>query len=192
MAHLSDGVGLLERALGYALAGLDAVTPDALPRATPCRRWDLRALLGHLDDSLAALCEAVDDHSVNLEVAPRIAAGDGLDAVARCRDGARRVLGAWAGAGDRDRLVTVGGCPMRATMVACVGAVEVAVHGWDVEQACGRPRPIPPALATELLAIAPAFVTESERPSRFAAPAPVHPSAPAGDRLVAFLGRDPR
>ncbi|HEX6470024.1 MAG TPA: TIGR03086 family metal-binding protein [Streptosporangiaceae bacterium] len=196
MAFPSDGVGLLERALGYALAGLDAVTPDALPGPTPCRGWDLRALLAHLNDSLAALGEAADDHCVDLEVVPWTAARNDLDAVARCRDRARRMLGSWAGeadrAGDRDRVVAVGGRPMRSTMVACVGAVEVAVHGWDIQRSCGRPRPIPPALAAELLEIVPMLVTGAERPAKFAAPVPVAPSAPPGDRLVAFLGRDPR
>jgi hypothetical protein len=29
--------------------------------------------------------------------------------------------------------------------VACTGAVEIAVHGWDVSTARGRAGPIPPA-----------------------------------------------
>lgn len=194
MAPLSDGVGLLERALGYALAGLDAVTSDALSRPTPCRGWDLRALLGHLNDSLAALDEAADGHRVGLEADPGCAVADDAAAVATARDRARRVLGSWAGAGDRDRdrLVVVGGCSLRATVVVWTGAIEVAVHGWDVQRACGgRPRPIPPALAVELLEVAPMLVTEFDRPSRFAAPVTVAPSVPPGDRLLAFLGRDP-
>jgi uncharacterized protein (TIGR03086 family) len=204
MASLSDAVGLLERALGYAFFGLDAITPEAMSRPTPCREWDLGALLGHVSDSLAALHEAVDDGHVATEGTRGVALAepgppgspprspvDPVDPVAIVRDRARRVLGSWVGAGDGDRLVTVGDCPLRAGVVAYVGAIEVAVHGWDIHRACGRPRPIPSALATDLLQLAPVLVTDAERPSRFAAPVPVSPATGAGDRLVAFLGRDP-
>jgi uncharacterized protein (TIGR03086 family) len=70
--------------------------------------------------------------------------------------------------------------------------VEIAVHGWDVAQACGRPRPIPPQLAEELLQLAPLLVTDADRPGRFAPPVAVPAGASPGDRLVAFLGRGPR
>jgi len=209
MKSLSGAVGLLERALGYTIGSLTAVTPEALSRPTPCPDWDLRALLHHLADSLAALYEAIDDGHVTMVMSDadsgRLDEAAGL--VVLIRDRARRVLGSWAGVdadagdstsdGDRDghgdgvRLITVDDCPMRADMMACVGAIEIAVHGWDVYQACGPPRPIPPALAADLLELAPAFVTDAERPSRFAAPVPTSPAASDGERLVAFLGRDP-
>src|SRR6266511_4033250 len=54
------GVALLERATGYTLGSLHLVTPAAMERPTPCRDWDLRALLAHMDDALVALQEAVD------------------------------------------------------------------------------------------------------------------------------------
>lgn len=211
MGPLSGAVGLLERALGYTLGGLGAVTPEALSHPTPCRDWDLRALLHHMSDSLVALYEAIDDGRVALETSHETGRSTGVpgglrglgdpgdpgglgdpgDPAMASRDHVRRVLGSWAGAGDEDRLVTIGGCPVLAGVVACVGAIEVAAHGWDVYQACGRPRPIPPALAADLLDIAPMFVTDGDRPVRFAVPIAVSPSAGADDRLVAFLGRDP-
>jgi uncharacterized protein (TIGR03086 family) len=194
MTPLSGAVGLLERALGYTLGGVAAITPEALSRPTPCPEWDLRALLHHVADSLAALHEAIDDCHVTMHPPYAGSAGpaDPADPVALIRDRARRVLGSWAGAdGGGDRPITVGGCPLRTDMVACVGAIEIAVHGWDINQTCGPPRPIPPALAADLLELAPAFVTEAERPSRFAVPVPVPPAASDADRLLAFLGRDP-
>lgn len=196
MTSMSGAVGLLERAIGYTLGSLGAVTPEALSRTTPCPEWDLRALLHHVADSLAALHEAIDAGQVAVTTpdgeSDRF---DGLDEAAGLitviRDRARQVLGSWAGGGGGDCLITVGGCPLRAEMVACVGAIEIAVHGWDIYQACGPARPIPPALAADLLELAPAFVTDAERPSRFAAPVPTSSAANDGDRLLAFLGRDP-
>jgi uncharacterized protein (TIGR03086 family) len=188
MTPLSGAAGLLERALGYTLGGLAAVTPEALSRPTPCPEWDLRALLHHVADSLAALHEAIADCHVTM----RPPDAESADPVVLIRDRARRVLEVWAAVdGGGDRPVTVGGCPLRTDVVACVGAIEIAVHGWDIYQACGPPRPIPPVLAADLLELAPAFVTDAERPARFAAPVPTPPEANDADRLLAFLGRHP-
>src|SRR6266545_3410603 len=149
------GVALLERATGYTLGSLHLVTPAAMERPTPCRDWDLRALLAHMDDALVALQEAVDLACVDLDGSD--GAGEvagGLDPVARLRDRACRLLGSWTGA-DGSKPISIGG-------------LEIAVHGWDVAQACGRRRPIPPSLASELLVIAPFLVSEADRPMRFA------------------------
>jgi uncharacterized protein (TIGR03086 family) len=100
-------VGLLERAVAYTLGCLQAVTPDALSLPTPCHEWDLRALLRHLVDSLAALREAADDGHVDLEPV----AVDHDDPVAATRDHARRLLGAWTARDGRPE-VSIGGCPV--------------------------------------------------------------------------------
>ena len=75
--------------------------------------------------------------------------------------------------------------------MAAAGAVEVAVHGWDVARSAGRGRPLPAELAAELLALAPLLVSAADRPARFADPVAVSARATAGERLVAYLGRRP-
>src|SRR5215207_8110277 len=52
LTPLVEGVGLLERAIGYLLGSLRLVTPAVVSNATPCRDWDVRALLCHVNDSL--------------------------------------------------------------------------------------------------------------------------------------------
>lgn len=188
-APLIGGVTLLERAISYTLGSLRIVTPESMSRPTPCRDWDLRALLVHMDDSLAALQEAVDTGRVDLDAA----AADGDPAagpVAALRNRACRLLGAWATAGGHDA-VSVAGHPLTTGVVTGTGAVEVAVHGWDVARACGSHRPIPSPLAEEMLELSPLFVTDADRPARFAAPVDVSPLASPADRLIAFLGRSP-
>ncbi|NRQ40895.1 hypothetical protein HII36_55195 [Nonomuraea sp. NN258] len=101
-----------------------------------------------------------------------------------------RVLGTWANTIERDE-VSISDCRMTGAMVAAVGSIEIAVHGWDVARACGEHRPMPASMAEELLDLAGLFVTAADRPSRFAAPVPVPPSASPADRLLAFLGRRP-
>lgn len=184
----SGGVGLLERAISYTLGGLGAVRPMDLPAQTPCAEWDLRALLGHLADSLTALYEAVDPGEVLLEPDSPVVEPDRL--VALLRERASRLLGAWTNAGN-DGLLLVGGCPMTGRLVTAVGALEIVTHGWDIYRSVGATDPVPTLLAIELLRIAPMLAAEEDRPGRFAPPVPISASAPAADRLVAFLGRDP-
>jgi uncharacterized protein (TIGR03086 family) len=193
-ATLSGGVALLERALCYALGQLHAVTSADLARPTPCREWDLRGLLMHMDDSLTALQEALDLAWVATE-APGEAepaygpADSAISLVGTLRGHASRLLGALAETSDE--LVWVGGLPLPMSIVTSAGAVDVAVHGWDVARACGRAQPIPERLAAEMLEISPLLVTCADRPALFAEPVPVPHLASASDRLVAYLGRDP-
>jgi uncharacterized protein (TIGR03086 family) len=230
--------GLLESAIGYALATVAAVTPELLPRATPCRGWDLRMLLSHCAESLTALHEAVaagrmsllastadngdgygaadhacdddrgmrcgttadagpTDHGpVDHGVADHGAADLGpadrspADPVRDVADRAGRLLHAWAAPRGRpviaiaDRYVTL-------HILADLGALELAVHGWDISRAAGRCAPIPPALASDLLEIAPRLVPVAGREPLFAAPVATAATACPSDRLAAFLGRRP-
>lgn len=163
---------LLRQAVGYALGCVDQVPPDGLRRPTPCRAWDLDALLCHLYESVCALREAAQDG----EVALLPAAPPPADPVAAVRRGARVLLDGW-----RERppgecaQVRVGGMPLPSGTVAFIGAVELAVHGWDIAQACGTPRPIPVPLALAILRRSP-LLTGGPALSRGA----VRPSRPAG------------
>lgn len=190
-ASLVGAFGLLERAVGYTRSTLQLATSEELGRATPCPGWDLRALLLHLDDSLVALQEAADVGYVDPD--PTAGHGEGeppgdISAMVRARTSS--LLGAWSNR-DGPSLVSVAGRPLTAELVASTGALEVAVHGWDVARACGNRRPVPPLLAEELLELVPLLVTDRDRPSQFAAPVDVPAQAAPGDRLVACLGRRP-
>jgi uncharacterized protein (TIGR03086 family) len=189
MLALSDAVGLLERAIGYCLGSVAAVTPQLLAHPTPCLGWDVRILLRHVNDSLAVLGEGVGAAGVGHVSAPG-EVKDPADVVAAFRDGACRVLGDWTTAGPRDHVVPVADRALLASTIAVTGAIEIAVHGWDVSRACGSHRPIPPALALDLLKISRLVVTDATRYPQFAAPVAVSPLADPSDRLVAYLGRN--
>ncbi|MCF6524051.1 maleylpyruvate isomerase family mycothiol-dependent enzyme [Streptomyces sp. JJ36] len=207
---------MLERALGYALCSARTVTPALLSRATPCAGWDLGMLLRHANDSLAALHEGLADGLVRTLPGPD--APD--DPAGAFRAGVSRLLGACAagsggagggvgggsgagggsggnggsgGSGAGGRLVLVGDLPLATAMVARTGALEIAVHGWDIARAAGLPRPIPAPLAVELLRAARQLVPAPEvRAPLFGPPVTVPAGADPGERLVAFLGRDPQ
>lgn len=189
-AALIGGISLLERAINYTLGSLHMISSAALSHPTPCSDWDLRTLLEHLDDSFAALQEAVEVGQVDL-VVPMAAKARNSDPVAVVRERATRLLGIWARADGGPATVSIGGSPLTTSIVGGTGAVEVAVHGWDVARACGRNHPIPASLAEEMLDFSPLLVTDADRPIRFAAPIPLSYPASPSDRLVAFLGRQP-
>jgi uncharacterized protein (TIGR03086 family) len=186
-----DDIALLLQAVDYALDVADGITPDLLSRPTPCRSWDLRTLLRHANESLAALLEAVGSGCVGaFPSAEDLAA----DPAATFRDHARRLADGCTRAGRRhrgDRVIVIADRALALNAVACLGALEIAVHGWDISRACGARRPIPRALATDLLAIAPLLAAEDGRHPLFAPPVIPAPAAGPSDRLAAFLGRDP-
>jgi uncharacterized protein (TIGR03086 family) len=190
VAPLTRGLELLESAAGYALAGAALVTPGLLPLPTPCADWDLETLLAHVSDSIGVLHEAITARGVSLGAGPGDL-GEWPDPVGRLRGQTVRLLGACSAAGPAERRVAIGDRELAASMVAVTGAVEIAVHGWDIFVACGARRPVPPGLASVLLPIAPLLITPDIRPGLFAAPVRLSGPACPGDQLVAFLGRQP-
>jgi uncharacterized protein (TIGR03086 family) len=193
------GAELLERAVGYTRTSLQLVAGTDLASATPCRGWTLLDLLEHMDDSLAAFTEAAAVGCVDLAPAADAAApadpaaspdayGPGGQLVARLRARACALLEAWTwhpATGE----VAVADRGLRADVVAAAGALEIAVHGWDVARACGRDRPLPEALAADLLEVVPLLVADADRPRRFGPVLAVPAHAPPGSRLLAVLGR---
>ena len=67
-----------------------------------------------------------------------------------------------------------------------------SAHGWDIARSLGRSIAFDDHLVTAVLADARRWVDESARtPQLFGPEVTVVEGAPALDRLVAFLGRDP-
>jgi uncharacterized protein (TIGR03086 family) len=188
MATLTGAPGLLEQAVGYALATATLATPRLLPQPTPCAGWDLRTLVLHVGDSLGVLAEAMRAG----QVGPGPAPGGEPDPVAHLRRRARALLGTCATADAGERRVAIGDRELTVNVAAAAGAIEIAVHGWDISAACGARRPVPPGLAAALLPLAPLLIPRATRPGLFADPVPVPEPACPGDRLVAFLGRRPQ
>jgi uncharacterized protein (TIGR03086 family) len=147
------------------------------------------ALLAHLAASMADLESAL--RTGHLDPEPDDAATPDPDdePVELLRDRAANLLFACYAHHGPDRFVLVGGLPLPAGIVTCTGAVEIAVHGWDVRSATGRGGPIPPALATRMLRLSPLLVTGRE--GLFGTPVQVPAQASPGDQLIAYLGRHP-
>jgi len=206
MAERGPGgaTGLLAGTLRYALSVCALVKPAELASPTPCAEWDIGALLRHLGESVADLetglrtgslddawpeCPAPSRPRPEMRLPGNGGVADPSSPLGVLRERAAELLCACYDGGPAERFIVVGGLPLPAGIVACTGAVEIAVHGWDVSAALGRGGGIPPALATRLLALCPLLATSRE--GLFAAAVPVSPEASPGDRLLGYLGRDP-
>lgn len=186
-ADWASGERMLGQAVAYALENVAAITPRLLARPTPCRGWDLRMLLWHSCESLAALREGLAAGRVGLFPAD---CGCGTaDPVATYTGSALRLLDCLARPGRPD--VRIGGLTLPRGVLAAAGALEVAVHGWDVAEACGARRPVPAFLAGELLTLAPLLVPSAAREPLFGDPVCVGRDASPSEQLTAFLGRVP-
>jgi uncharacterized protein (TIGR03086 family) len=197
---MCTSTSLLDQAISYAVRSVLDVTPALLPRPSPCRGWNLDMLLRHATESLAALHDGTVTGHVALippatsHVGPVPTAPDRDPAADPARifgDQAGQLLAARATTCRGRQVLVIGGLPLPAIAMECAGAIEIAVHGWDISQACGQRRPIPDALAATLLGIAPLLIPETARHPLFGPPVTAPAQASPGDRLVAFLGRRP-
>jgi uncharacterized protein (TIGR03086 family) len=192
-APVLAGAELLERAVAYTRGCLQLVPGTDLATRTPCPDWDLHALLLHMNDSLAAFTEAAEIGYVDLVP---VRDDDPGALVERLRARACALVAVWSQHDvDHDAPRRIGvsrsSTPpgLRSDLLAAAGALEITVHGWDVAQACGGDRPIPAALALELLDVVSVFVHDADRPQRFAERVVVPLHSRPSTRLLAAVGR---
>jgi uncharacterized protein (TIGR03086 family) len=177
------GCELLRRAVHYTIASADLIEPPLLTVATPCSAWNLGMLLLHLSESMDAIAEGLACGVVALVPPAGRERGPG-SVRARCA----RLLAAIP-AVPTGELVGIADLSLTDNALAYAGAMEIAVHGWDIAAACGQPRSIPAELASPLLRAADLLLPASARPDLFAEPLrPPAPATPSGT-LLAFLGR---
>ncbi|MEV6339869.1 maleylpyruvate isomerase N-terminal domain-containing protein [Nocardia vinacea] len=175
---------LLERAVAYLLSVLPGIGSD-LSAPTPCRGWNTRMLLAHVDESIAALREGLAGRQVRLTPGAPLPNCAGTTHI---RSRAVALLGDWAN--EHPGSVVVFGKQVPARVLGTVGALELTVHAWDLTAAERGAPPIPERLACELLAVAPELVPIAGRWPLFGPPIEPPTTAP-GDRLLAYLGRTP-
>ena len=179
-------VAVLDSAVTWTHSCLQHARTSPMSLPTPCEAWDLGQLLVHMDDSLVVIGEAAELGRVGVDLQPGPA--DPGQLVDRIVQRACRTRAAW-----HERLtsapVGVGDLALGRDTIALVGALEIAVHGWDVARATGQDSRLPEDLAMRLYDVALAVVTPAERGRRFAPPVSVPASAPMSTRLLAHLGR---
>lgn len=171
---------------------VDAVTPADLDRATPCADFDVRTLLGHLVAVERRVVHiAGGGHPFEVPSLVDDVPDDGW--VEAWRDARTNLDAALDEPGVLERTFhhPAGDFPGRQAVFAYVS--EVAVHGWDLAMALGRRDDLDDSLAAASLDPVRRFLPAEPRggPIPFGPVVDVPADAPAYDRLVGWMGRDP-
>ncbi|MGV9270142.1 TIGR03086 family metal-binding protein [Kitasatospora sp. NPDC003701] len=181
----------------YAAAGAEvsrlvrAASEDQWSAPTPCRAWDVRALVNHLAAQHLWVCQAVAGYTPE-QIGHRFA-GDVLG---------RNPVGVWTMAvntavraldqpGAPDLLVhlpygvrDLGGFARELT-------AETVVHGWDLARALGESGRLPQGAARYAFAEFQGY-RDLAGTGQFDPPRTAAPGADTQDRLLALTGRDPQ
>ena len=186
-----DPRALLTRALDQ-IGELVTTTPaDTLDRPTPCADWDVRALLDHLVGVHRRIAHVgAGGHFAEIP-ADHGGVHDHPAEIAAARADVDRV---WGDEAVLDRVLTVPWGTMPGRFVGFGYVQELTVHAWDLGAATGRTAGLDDELAGAVEDTAHRVLPAEPRGGDipFGPPVAVADDAAPYERLVAWLGRDPR
>ncbi len=177
----------LARSLHAVGALISAIRPEQWGAQTPCSEWPVRRVVTHLVGMNLVFTAMLADQPL-----PRRGddlPDDQLDEAYRAS--AIALLGGFGEPGVLDQTFHGPFGPATGAERLQIRLYDLLAHGWDIAQATGQAAQLPDDAATQALVFAQGQLSDDARPGRFAPSVPVDPEAPALDRLVAFLGRQP-
>ena len=184
-----DDIELLERVLDKTGALVEGVTPDQLDDPTPCPDYDVRTLVNHITGWVQSFAAGANGRSYEGDP-NNFEAGDDPGSV--FRKAASEAVEGWRTHGT-DRNVGLMGGEMPGAMVLNMTIMEYLTHGWDLATATRQEIPFTEEESAQALALAEGTLPPQYRGDGqpFGHIVEVPHTAPAIDRFVGFLGRDP-
>jgi uncharacterized protein (TIGR03086 family) len=188
---------LVGRAAQPLLAVLRGISSEQLGAATPCREYDVRALISHLLEWGPMLVGAGDKREVGpVPVGTR---ADGRSASSRAAAGWRAALeaqtadlvAAWSRPEAWQGTAPMGG-PLPAPTVGGMALGELVVHGWDLARATGQDAAWPDDVVAFAYDVAQEFAEQGRQMGSYGPAVPVAADASIMDRLLGVTGRDPQ
>jgi uncharacterized protein (TIGR03086 family) len=186
LVHLSQVLDLAES----LIAG---VRPELATLPTPCRSWDVEALVAHLVNDTGQFAAAATGVRPDWDAPTPQISGDWAGAF---RAGAAELRAAWQRAGDLSQEIELPIGRVPKAFVASQQVAEFAVHSWDLATAIGQRVQFPAeaceaALVWARTALRPQYRGDEASGRSFGPEVWVPEDAPAEDRLAAFFGRHP-
>ncbi|HEY3014892.1 MAG TPA: TIGR03086 family metal-binding protein [Nocardioides sp.] len=185
-------LGPITRSVATLVAG---VRDDQLSDPTPCTEYAVGDLVHHLAGLTVAFTTAARKE---VPEGARRAVGDASRLDPNWRDTIRQDLAAlalaWRHPAAYHGQTQAGGIDMSGAEAAVVGLNELVVHGWDLAVATGQEYDVAEAELAPCLSFAEFFSTpgtEEMRGDAFGPVIRVGADAPALDRLLGLMGRDP-
>jgi uncharacterized protein (TIGR03086 family) len=183
----------LELAFTSTRGVLANVTPEQLDLPTPCASWNVRNLVNHLVGLSHWFATGISS-GVTPPLPAETNFADG-DILAAYDDGIQESLTAFSTPGALDKTVKLPFGEFLGSMFMALATNDTFTHGWDLAKATGQSTQLTPELAEQVLAQARGAIPDEFRGPDGTAPfgpiVEVADSAPAADRLAAFLGRTP-
>ncbi|AWS47693.1 TIGR03086 family metal-binding protein [Streptosporangium sp. 'caverna'] len=182
MASPSEDLARAYEAVGDLIA---EIRPEQWKAPTPCTEWNVREVVDHLVGMDLVFVALIESGPMPDRGADRL----GDDPVGAWRASSASLRAAFSRPGVLERSYAG---PMGSATGAerlQIRLYDLLAHGWDLAQATGIPVRVPEDLAERSLAFALVQLSPQPRTGRFAEPQLVEESAPAIDRLAAFLGR---
>ena len=180
---------LHRRALEAFTARVHSIAPAQWHDPTPCKDWDVRALVNHLVVEQLWVPELLAGRTV-AEVGDRLE-GDQLgDNPVAVWDAAADLALAAFGAHDAlDRTVHLSYADVPARDYCGEMTMDATVHSWDLARGIDGDDQLDAELVTYALALVEPRADELQASGLFADPVPVPPGADAQTRLLGLLGR---
>lgn len=193
MADSADPRAMLARAVDQLGTVISGVNENQAGAATPCRSWDVTALINHIvfateGFTLAATGGTPDWSATAPDVGP--------DWAGAYRAKADTLLDAWGKADltGTTQFPGVGTVPARFQVDQQI--LEYATHAWDLAKATGQSVELDPEIGQAAFGwvtqILPAEFRGDEAAGKVFGPEVAVPAAaPIYSRLAGFMGRDP-
>jgi len=184
----------LDAALTALASVSTGLTAQDLTASTPCEEWNVTQVLLHAAGDQVGYAATLDGGAFP-DADPFSPAETSSVPVGEVVGGAvTRSSQAFAQVDPGSDAVPVPlpGPDLPAQIAAGAAALDAAVHAWDVAVATGRPSPLTEEMAEWLMAAAVEIVEPVRAYGMYAAA--IDPAAEDGavDRLLRYLGRDPR
>ena len=174
---------------------LEGVRDDALDSATPCPRYCLRDLIGHVGGFALAFKAAAEKDLGDMTSQPPAVRETVLELGWR-----QRIVGdlealadAWRAPAAWQGMTQAGGVELPGEIAGRVALDELVVHGWDIAMATGQPYHCADTMLREVEATVRQFRGDSQGdvPGLFGPVVDVPPESPPLERLLGLTGRDP-
>jgi uncharacterized protein (TIGR03086 family) len=165
-----------------------AVAEDAWDHPSPVAAWRARDVVGHLVEWLPPFLE--DGAGVRLPAVPSVAD----EPVAAWDAHVTAVQALLDDAGTADRVLRnphIGEVPLDEAIDRFYTG-DVFLHSWDLAVATGQEPALDPARCAAMLAGMEPLDEVLRQSGQYGPRVPVPDDAPVEDRLVGFIGRDPR
>lgn len=186
-----DMLELLKAQLDKNTGMISKVTKKQMSGSTPCANFDAKALINHMVVGNRFFISVAQGNAMqDTGGEPPDMIGD--DAARAHRKSGEDLLKAMREPGAMERTFDFGFAQMPGAMALGLVLMETTVHGWDLAKATGQGTSIDPEVAGMLYQGAQAIDgMRTPEGNPFGPKVDVPDSASPGDKLVAFLGRNP-